>query len=328
MNFYSGGGSASQLMAVVASSILWLAPLSAFAVDATVTFTVNATVDQVDDNTGDGLCHTSANTCSLRAAIMQANHLSTNGRVIINVSPGTYQLTIAPSGANGDESGDLNLTSPVDPDQKIYINGANPISTIIDANHTDRAISISAGRKATISGLTVRNGNDSSVGGLGGGIQNTGNLTLSSCIIENNYSSSAGGGIGNRFEGVLAIQDCVVRLNATAYSGGGLYLAGLSSISYSRISSNVAVGAGGGVFVSENADAYFRATTISSNGANYGGGVEVYFTLVHPEQIPQITLVNSTLSGNFAYTHRAGRCAVADQQPVARLPLQHQHHRQ
>ena len=89
-------------------------------------------------------------------------------------------------------------------------------------------------------------------------------------------------------------------------SGGGFYLAGLSSISYSSISSNVAVGAGGGVFVSENADAYFRATTISSNGANYGGGVEVYFTLVHPEQIPQITLVNSTLSGNFAYTDGGG----------------------
>ena len=297
---------AFERIVLLASCILWLAPINAFAVDATVTFTVNTTADQVDDNTGDGLCHTIANTCSLRAAIMQANHLSTNGRVVINVPSGTYPLTIAPSGANGEESGDLNLTTSVDPDQKIYINGANPISTIIDANHTDRAISVSAGRKATISGLTVRNVNDSNVGGVGGGIQNTGSLTLSNCIIENNYSSSAGGGIGNRFEGTLSIQDSVVRLNATAYSGGGFYLAGLSSISYSSISSNVAVGAGGGVFVSENADAYFRATTISSNGANYGGGIEVYFTLVHPEQIPQITLVNSTLSGNFAYTDGGG----------------------
>ena len=52
-------------------------------------FTVNTVADRVDDNVNDGLCHTSVNTCSLRAAIMQANHLNTNGRVSIEVPRGT-----------------------------------------------------------------------------------------------------------------------------------------------------------------------------------------------------------------------------------------------
>lgn len=306
MNVFTVFDGVSARISLLGWAILLLAPTCAWAVDQTVTFKVNTTADQPDDNTSDGLCHTSANTCSLRAAIMQANHLSTNGRVMIDVPAGIYRLTLAPSGTDPEASGDLNLTTPTDSSQQLYITGANPISTVIDANNTSRAISIAVGRKATLSALTVRNGNDSAVGGVGGGIMNAGILTLSNCIIENNYSASAGGGIGNLSEGTLFIQDSTIRSNATAYSGGGLYLAGTSSISYSSISSNVAVGAGGGAFVSENGNAYFRAITMSSNGANYGGGIEVYFTLVHPEQIPQITLVNSTLSGNYAYTDGGG----------------------
>jgi hypothetical protein len=142
--------------------------------------------------------------------------------------------------------------------------------------------------------------------GAGGGIQNQGTLNLDDCIVENNYSAYAGGGIASLFGSTLTMQHSIIRTNATAYSGGGLYLAGPALVSYSTISSNGGPGSGGGVFVSENGDAYFRATTISSNGANNGGGIEVYFTLLHPEQIPQVTLVNSTLSGNFAYTDGGG----------------------
>ena len=287
-------------------SCLCMGGVPAIAEDAPVTFTVNTVADRIDDNVNDGLCHTSVNTCSLRAAIMQANHLNTNGRVSIEVPAGNYVLTIAPSGANGEVSGDLNLTPALDPGQRIYIIGANALTTIIDANQIDRAISISPGRSASIASVTVRNGNDSDRVGAGGGIQNQGTLSLDDCIIENNYSAYSGGGIASLFGSTLTIQHSIIRSNATAYSGGGLYLAGPASISYSTISSNGGPGAGGGAFVSENGDAYFRATTISSNGANNGGGIEVYFTLVHPEQIPQVTLVNSTLSGNFAYTDGGG----------------------
>jgi CSLREA domain-containing protein len=296
----------NRLLGSLMGSCLELAATPLIAEDAPVTFMVNTVVDRVDDNLNDGLCHTSVNTCSLRAAVMQANHLNTNGRVSILVPAGNYVLTIAPDGGNGEASGDLNLTASLDPNQRIYLVGANALTTFIDANQTDRAISISAGRSASIASVTVRNGNDSSRVGAGGGIQNQGTLSLDDCIIENNYSAYSGGGIASLSGSTLTIQHSIIRSNATAYSGGGLYLAGPASISYSTISSNGGPGSGGGAFVSENGDAYFLGTTISFNGANNGGGIEVYFTLVHPEQMPQVTLVNSTLSGNFAYTDGGG----------------------
>jgi CSLREA domain-containing protein len=296
----------TALRVLLGSALLTLAPARASAVDATVTYLVNTLTDQVDDNTTDGLCHTIANTCSLRAAIMQANHLSTNGRVEINVPAGIYRLTIAPSGANGEASGDLNLTLPADPGQRLYMTGVSALSTVIDANQTDRAITISAGRTATIGSMTLRNGSFTDPSGLGGGIQNRGTLSLIHCIVENNYSPTAGGGIGNDASASLFISDSIIRSNAAAYSGAGLYLAGTSSISYSTVSANVAVGAGGGVLVSNGGTALFRATTINANVANNGGGVYVDSNLLHPEQIAQLTLVNCTLSGNVAYTDGGG----------------------
>jgi large repetitive protein len=58
-----------------------------------VTFTVNSTDDLSDDLTIPGTCHTAVNTCTLRAAVMQANRTSGLGATII-VPAGIYKLTI------------------------------------------------------------------------------------------------------------------------------------------------------------------------------------------------------------------------------------------
>jgi hypothetical protein len=50
-------------------------PRTAF---AAVSFTVNSTLDQPDADTSDGVCATAANTCTLRAAVMQANPITGN----------------------------------------------------------------------------------------------------------------------------------------------------------------------------------------------------------------------------------------------------------
>ncbi|MEO7064662.1 MAG: hypothetical protein ABI082_12935, partial [Dokdonella sp.] len=59
---------------------------------AVQTFTVNSTLDQVDDDTTDNVCHTAANTCTLRAAVMQANRAPTAGATIM-LPAGVYTLT-------------------------------------------------------------------------------------------------------------------------------------------------------------------------------------------------------------------------------------------
>ena len=78
---------------------------------ASTSYVVDSVLDAVDDNVNDTVCHTADNTCTLRAAIMQANHYTGSGNVAITLPAGTYVLSIAIAGANGDDSGDLNLTA-------------------------------------------------------------------------------------------------------------------------------------------------------------------------------------------------------------------------
>ena len=76
-----------------------------------ITFTVNSTADAVDINVGNGICRTSANTCTLRAAIQEAN--ATLPGDTIQVPAGTYEITRAPAGDNGDDTGDFDIVSPL-----------------------------------------------------------------------------------------------------------------------------------------------------------------------------------------------------------------------
>ncbi|MEO5558106.1 MAG: hypothetical protein ABIO49_00350 [Dokdonella sp.] len=80
---------------------------------ADTTFNVNTAADQIDQDVSDGLCQTSNGTCSLRAAIMQANHLSGPGTAHILLSAGTYTLTRPATESGGEDNGDLNFTTPL-----------------------------------------------------------------------------------------------------------------------------------------------------------------------------------------------------------------------
>ncbi|MBL0162057.1 MAG: CSLREA domain-containing protein, partial [Xanthomonadales bacterium] len=80
---------------------------------ADVTFNVNTTADLLDQDTGDGVCLTASGQCSLRAAIMQANHLIGPIATHIRLPAGNYMLTRLASGSNGEDSGDLNFTAPL-----------------------------------------------------------------------------------------------------------------------------------------------------------------------------------------------------------------------
>src|ERR687895_682078 len=111
--------------------------------DAARAFQVNDTNDRVDANLGDGLCRTSQNTCTLRAAIQQANML--NGADTIDLPGGVYTIRLGggavvdppdpPGGGVGfvwdpglfqDYEGDFDIGGP------LTINGAGDASTIID----------------------------------------------------------------------------------------------------------------------------------------------------------------------------------------------------
>lgn len=92
-----------------------------------VIFNVDDTADLVDEDTTDGLCETFFTTCSLRAAIQQANALTGPGTDTINVPVGIYKLSLPRVGLDTPLTGDLDITDDLD------IVGAGPGKTIIDA---------------------------------------------------------------------------------------------------------------------------------------------------------------------------------------------------
>ena len=219
------------------------------------TFEVDTTADLPDDGFGATTCHTSAGTCSLRAAIMKSNQ--TGGPNIIHIPDGIYLLTIPPHDLDGDDNGDLNISSTV------TISGQGAGRTIIDANQIDRALDIAS--IVFLSDVTVRNG----VQNAGGGISNAGFLTITHSVIEGN-SANVGGGVFS--VGQLDVVGSIIRLNNAQIEGGGLYLAYYSSVRNSTLYGNGA-SFGGGIEVSALCPfLYVVNSTISGNFANTNGG--------------------------------------------------------
>src|ERR1700754_2483619 len=118
------------------------------------TFVVNTTNDTADSNPGDGTC-SDGSSCSLRAAISEANALS--GADIITLPAGTYTQTLVSANDNANAGGDLDITSD------LTINGAGSGTTIVQANAapgvaTERVFDVRAGATATLAGMTIRHG--------------------------------------------------------------------------------------------------------------------------------------------------------------------------
>jgi predicted outer membrane repeat protein len=291
------------LFMIVALLALVLLPVGLVSAAPTaLTFTVNSTLDQPDDLTIPGTCHTSANTCTLRAAIMQANRATGLGAIIL-LPAGIYSLTISFTGSDGEANGDLNLTTPATGSPKITITGAGAGSTIIDANQIDRVFHVHPGRVAAISDVTIRNGYYvPNVNAYGGGVYNEGSLTMINSTISANKAASYGGGISNSNIGILSVINSTIRQNYADFAGGGIYNEGSLDVLNSTLSENTARKAGGGVANGGNGLDTGRMkmskSTIYGNGSNDGGGI--YSSNLN------LFVINSTISQNYANNNGGG----------------------
>ena len=115
---------------------------------------------------------------SLRAAINGSNASPSGGVITFTV---TGMITLA--------SALPALTATT------TITGPGASSLAIDGNGAFQVFNVSTGVTATISGITIQNGRDTSAFG-GGGIRNDGTLTLSSCVVTGNSQTSTGSGGG------------------------------------------------------------------------------------------------------------------------------------
>ncbi len=287
----------------------WLAlPGSA----AALTFTVDTSADLVDSNPGDGVCDTGQGSCSLRAAIQEANAWTRDPVDRIELPAGTYLLSRTGTD-NASAVGDLDILSPIE------IVGAGAGQTIIDGNRTDRVFDVGStygerGAVLTLDGVTVQNG-----------LLNDTPFTNPGVSLD----SIDGGGIRVQQGGVV-VRNSVVRANAVQGSGGGIYaLFGNVTLENSQLLDNEAAGFGAGVFIQ---DGNLRITD-STVADNYqrpfpqtiaGGGLAIFNAKVQIERslfarnrafrdgagiyfaVGDMNIINTTFSDNVALRNGGG----------------------
>ena len=289
---------------------LGLSPLA----HANMTFNVSTLQDGVDANPGDAICQTATNTCTLRAAVQEANRYE-GGISTINLPiEGVYTLGegIADD-ANpiDDRSGDLDIING----RTVIINGSSSRLMAIDGAREDRVFDVRDGAHLTLNDVTVRNGNvfvdadpnDTTIREQyeledgGGGIKvYRGSLTLSRVAVVDNAASVGGGGI-DIIWGDVEINASTIDGNSVVGFGGGLSIMNSAvDINDSAITNNVhdaqTIIFAGGIFNSSTGDGdYLNITrsTISGNSAYRDGG-GIY------HQMGNLKIVNTTISGNTA----------------------------
>jgi len=225
---------------------------------------------------------------SLRQALAD---VCVGGSVNFNLS---YPTTITLTSDQLFVNKGLTLTGP----------GADQLA--ISGNHARRILMVNSGR-VTISGITFRDGDASSSGSSGGGIYNVyGDLTLQEVVVTHNRAGgksstssnggqATGGGIYN--SGTLTITHSTISNNtaqggstsAEGYSGGtgrggGIYSHNALILINSTLSGNLALGGEatgttgtggwgeGGGLMRGNGDVTLSNATISNNTATGGSG--------------------------------------------------------
>lgn len=215
--------------------------------------------------------------------------------------PGRDQITFAAG-----LSGTLKLSRELVVSTDVDITGPGVGSLIIDGMRNGSVFKVLLFADAVIDNLTVRGGRTLE----GGGIHNSGRLTLKNVFVTDNIGSFNAGGIWN--SGDLILESSIVSSNRTGtnisehFNGGGIYnQSGTVVVVDSQITGNSASGLGAGVF--NRAGMTITRSTIRSNsadgpaqtsGIDYKGG-GIYST-------GGITLRDSLIQGNFAKTTGGG----------------------
>lgn len=306
----------ANLIALASMAVILTAPAAAGGI------VVNTTEDAVDADLKDEVCDIDLGTdglqCSLRAAVQQAN--ADDGAEVIELAAETYTLTIKGSEGSG-AAGDLNI------DDDLAIIGVSG-SAVIQAGEKfgtgiDRVLQIDKAVSVELNGVTIRHGVRASA--PGGGILNSGALTMVNSSVVGNLALN-GGGIYND-GGSLEISGGVIEENEADTEGGGIFNdAGPASIDAVQITGNSAGDNGGGIF-NQGAELDVMNGVLGENfagidgGGMYNGGGQVTIDDVNvvdnaaganggglnsEEKGATLLVMNSIVSGNSATQYNGG----------------------
>ncbi len=235
---------------------------------------VNSTADTVSNN----------GTCTLREAILAANSDAQLGKAIGECAAGKgtdlIDFSSSLSGAT------IYLVSGLPSiAANAIIDGSLLASKItIDGAGHGSVFSVNSEVNVYLGSLTIAHGNASN----GGGIHNSGTLTVEKNLFDGNTAGSGGGGIYN--DGSLTITNSAFSNNTASIGGAIINNNGTLIVINNTFNNNSANNDGGGISNS-NGTITITNSTFNGNSANNGGGLGNLGTL---------TLINSTFSNNSA----------------------------
>ena len=248
-----------SLLAVTAGAETMFAGVNQPAVTEAAVWVVNTTADPASWSESDSVI-------SLREAITRAGE---GDRITFAGSLAGKTITLNGSELEIMEAVSIDASSiggmSIDADGKSGVFVVMGLSEDVPTEMT--GLTISGGQSITGSGVfllfgtlnltdcTITGNHASDDGsGVGGGIYNSGNLTLNACSVSNNTALSFGGGIYNN--GTLGLMNCLVSDNGTDMFGGGIYNSGVLSLTCSTVAGNRSGYEGAGIYNDSTAILY------------------------------------------------------------------------
>ncbi len=274
---------------------------------------MNETGDFIDTDLNDGLCKTALNTCSLRAAVMQANATAEEDTIVLQAGQ-IYPLQLnTPGDEDAAAQDDLDITS------KIFIDGNSGTIQVGPVGHPPtcnlngteelawefRVFHVLPAGELVLDSVTIRNGCADGSGAPivnGGGILNGGKLTVRNSTITANSARGGGGGIFS--EGPAIVVNTTLSGNH-ASSGAGIFpMSEETKLSFVTIVGNSASDSGGGVYVATQATLRSRHSIIGNNVAGVKGancridGVYTFYltNLATDQTCPSLSVTTTQLN--------------------------------
>ena len=162
----------------------------------------------------------------------------------------------------------------VDVNKNLKIIGSGALLTTVDGQKLGSVFTIDYGVTATLSDMTIQNGQASN----GGGVDDLGTVTLRRCEITGNTAYNYGGGVWDDFNGILTVDSCNIHNNHANVLGGGIISAGGSTLNVkdSTFSFNTADENGGAI--SNGGTVTLKNTIFIGNTAAAAGAIYNYLT--------------------------------------------------
>jgi YD repeat-containing protein len=222
----------------------------------------------------------------------------TDGITGIKAFSSTDNITVTDCAISGNSNvGILNIGTAYVADSTISGNGNTTSSEYGGGIDNSGILSV---KYCTISG--------NQIGSFGGGIYNSGSATIAGSTISGNSASRGGGGVANLQYGTVQVDNCTITGNSSA-NGGGIYdysTDGAVTVTGCTLSGNTA-NTGGGIYSRSSSAAVLNSTLSTNSAVSQGGAIANMDAGI-------LNVTDSTISGNSANISGGGIYSSNDSQ--------------